>query len=257
MRSNRVVAFAHDLVGAKILNFLLDAFSSDVKFVVINGSDEKSQPVFEVIKKHSFDSEKILCYSEDLANILLKLHDKEPFDYFLLLWWPKIISDNIINIPKKAVINTHPSLLPYCRGKDPNFWSLVEDAPFGVSLHEVETGIDNGPVICQREIPKTWLDNGKTLYEKSLKEIVQLFMDNYAKIRTGNYITLSQDLKQGSFHLRKELDPASEISLNKNYTGRELLNLLRARTFSDHPGCWFEENGKIYEVKIDIKNKVV
>jgi len=43
--------------------------------------------------------------------------------------------------------------------------------------------------------------------------------------------------------------------LNGNYTGREILNLLRARTFTGHPACYFNEDGVKYEVRIDIRRE--
>jgi methionyl-tRNA formyltransferase len=49
------------------------------------------------------------------------------------------------------------------------------------------------------------------------------------------------------------LDAASLIKLDELYSGRELINLLRARTFSGHPGCWFIDNGIRYEVSIEIR----
>ena len=52
------------------------------------------------------------------------------------------------------------------------------------------------------------------------------------------------------------MDLASKIDINKSYTAKQLLNLLRARTFQGHPSCWFEDvDGQEYEVKIQIKRK--
>ena len=75
-----------------------------------------------------------------------------------------------------------------------------------------------------------------------------------SNIRKGQFETVIQD-GGGSFHLADELEPASEIVLDKKYEGRHLLNLLRARTFDNHPSCYFEENGQIYEVRVSINKK--
>ena len=64
------------------------------------------------------------------------------------------------------------------------------------------------------------------------------------------YIAEPQDLDKVSFHLRNELKHASEIDLSKQYTGRELINLLRARTFPPYPGCWFRDKEKKYEIRV-------
>ena len=59
----------------------------------------------------------------------------------------------------------------------------------------------------------------------------------------------------GSFHYAKEIDPASEIDLEKEYKAKELLNLLRARTFPPYPSCYFYYNGERYCVTVSIKKE--
>ena len=54
---------------------------------------------------------------------------------FFLLWWPFILK-NSLNIPKNGTINIHPSHLPYFKGKDPNFWAILNSGPYGVSIHQ-------------------------------------------------------------------------------------------------------------------------
>ena len=68
-----------------------------------------------------------------------------------LLWWPKIIKKDLIEIPSSGVINIHPSYLPFCRGKDPNYWALRDDLKFGVSIHKVTPGIDDGPILFRKK----------------------------------------------------------------------------------------------------------
>ena len=60
----------------------------------------------------------------------------------ILAWWPKIISNKLINLPRKGFINLHNSFLPFNRGKHPYFWAFYEDSPYGVTIHKVDEGID-------------------------------------------------------------------------------------------------------------------
>jgi methionyl-tRNA formyltransferase len=169
-----------------------------------------------------------------------------------LAWWAYILKEPIIKLPKVGVLNFHPSFLPYNRGKNYNFWTIVEDCPFGVTIHFVDIGIDTGDIIFQEQIYKTWEDNGKTLYVKAQQAIINLFIKNYNNIITGNYQRQQQNLTEGSFHTAKELDMASIIDLNKTYTAKELINLIRARTFEPHPSCWFDDNGEKFEIRVQI-----
>jgi methionyl-tRNA formyltransferase len=174
-------------------------------------------------------------------------------DLLILAWWPKILPKSVIDIPRRGVVNFHPSWLPHNRGKHYNFWTLVEDSPFGVSLHLVNEEIDQGAILFQAPIKKTWEDNGGTLYEAAKRTMIALFEARYDDLVTGNYVPRQQDLGAGSFHLARELEPASEVFLDKSYEGRELLNLLRARTFAGKPSCYFHDGGKKYEVRISIE----
>lgn len=175
-------------------------------------------------------------------------------DLGLLLWWPRIIKPPLIGLPKRGFVNTHPSFLPYNRGKHYNFWAIVEQAPFGVTLHLVEEGVDTGAIIAQTPLAQSWEDTGATLHTRAREAMVSLVKQTYPLLRTGAYAVRPQDLAQGSFHKASELEPASRIALDAPTTARELLNRLRARTFPGYPGCRFEEDGRTYEVTVSIKD---
>jgi methionyl-tRNA formyltransferase len=173
-------------------------------------------------------------------------------DLIILAWWPYLLREPLLSLPRLGCLNFHPSYLPYNRGKHPNFWSLVEETPFGVTLHFADTGVDTGDIAFQSRIDTTWEDTGETLYRKAQCEIVRLFRDVFPRIQKGEIPRLPQDLSEGSFHRARELEPASRIDMDRSYRGRELLNLLRARTFSGYPGAWFVENGQRFEVRVQI-----
>ncbi len=192
------------------------------------------------------------------SELLTSIADGHPliapggFDLGLLAWWPHIVKDNILDLSRRGFLNFHPSFLPYGRGKNPNFWALVGDTPFGVSIHWVDGSIDGGDIAFQKTIEKSWGDNGQSLYEKSKKEIVALFRECLPRILAGDVPRIPQP--GFPVHYARELDPASHIDLNREYRARDLLNLLRARTFAGYPGCWFTEDGKKYEVRVNITN---
>ncbi len=244
------VIFADNKVGLECVRFLLENYIDDISYIVV--TDEISL-VYKYLIKINFNIEKII-FNSDVSNKLFT-QDKKIFDYFLLLWWPFILKKDIFSIPKYGTINTHPSLLPYNRGKHYNFWNIVEDVPFGVTLHFINQDVDSGDIVFQNKIEKTWEDTGESLYYKAQESIIELFIMNYSKICAMNYTIIKQNLDEGTFHYAKELDSVSKLDLDRCYTARELLNLLRARTFTGHPKCFFEENGKEYEVEIKIKEK--
>jgi methionyl-tRNA formyltransferase len=124
-----------------------------------------------------------------------------------------------------------------------------------VSLHFIDASVDTGDLLAQQPIPYDWEDSGGTLHGKATKAIVNLFKESYPDFRQLKFQRRKQDSDKGTFHLSKELDPASHIDLDKQYRARDLLNLLRARTFPGFPACWFDDDDGQFEVRVEIKRK--
>ena len=150
----------------------------------------------------------------------------------------KLIKKETLSLSKEGFYNLHPSLLPFSKGKHPNFWTIRNEEPYGVSIHKVEEEIDTGEIIAQKSIPYDWEDNGGTLYKKSEKECIKLFKKTFPKI-LYNKITKTIKNSGGSFHLGKEMFLESEIDLEKSYKAKDLFNLLRARTFKGNQAVGF------------------
>jgi methionyl-tRNA formyltransferase len=239
----KLLLLADNVVGLSITNYLLDCYPEDVLLVVTTQKNE----IYSAVKKMGIS----VCIYESEENVLSKLKGK--VDLGVLAWWPKILRNLLLKCPQYGFVNTHPSLLPYNRGKHYNFWALVEQAPFGVTLHQVDSGVDTGNIIAQKEICYDWCDTGESLYFKAQTAMISLFCQNYPALRTGNFQSTPQEKTIGSFHHSSEIEQASHIDLDKMYRSRDLINLLRARTFEDHPGCWFEEAGNRYEISIKIR----
>lgn len=233
----KLLLMAHDVVGTRIANFLLNNYKKDLYLVVTT----EENYIFRECMRFSVP-----------VRIDGKGYPVPKVDLGILAWWPHIIKKELIEYPKHGFINTHPSYLPYNRGKHYNFWALVEQAPFGVTLHRVEEGIDSGAIIAQRKIPYGWTDTGETLYYKAQDAMVELFMDNYPKLRKLKFRERKQPAG-GSFHKAEEISFASQIFLDREYKARDLINLLRARTFPLKPSCWFKDKGHEYEITTTIR----
>ncbi len=100
------------------------------------------------------------------------------------------------------------SYLPYNRGSHPNFWSFVEGTPSGVTIHEVNKGIDTGKIIAQKKINFKLKKNSKITFFQSYKilfnELEKLFLKNLKNLITGNYKTCKQPYS-GTVHYKNEL----------------------------------------------------
>lgn len=242
----RNLVLADSDIGYGIISWLIDGYPTDLALVVVT----EENAVFDLCRRCGIPT---VVFTDEAAIVATLRERGENLDFGFTLWWPKLVKSSLLELPRGGFVNTHPSLLPHARGKHYNFWTIVEEAPFGVSLHLLDKGVDTGPVIAQEPIPYDWEDTGASLYQKAKEAMPLLFRDCYPRLRTGNLNARPQDKDAGSFHRAKELDPASWIELDRHYAARELFNLLRARTFPGHPSCRFVDGGRTYEVRVNIE----
>jgi len=247
----RIALFAADRVGTEISKFFYEK-NEPLSCLVIDSKDPKNFNDQIINYFRSTGGSRIIAsdsiYEPKTIKALRNLH----LDLILLAWWPYIIKSELLRLPRIGCLNFHPSYLPFNRGKHYNFWSIVEDVPFGVTIHWVTEEIDAGDIAFQTLIETSWEDTGETLYHRAQSEIIRLFVKNFRLIKRGKIPRIPQDLEQGSFHYGHEIEKASMINLDQDYNARHLLNLIRARTFPPFPGVRFIENGKMYEVQIRI-----
>jgi methionyl-tRNA formyltransferase len=77
------------------------------------------------------------------------LHEEE-YDLFIVASYGKMIPDDILTLPKKGVLNVHPSLLPKYRGPSPIESALLDGVmTTGVSIMKLDAGMDTGPILAQ------------------------------------------------------------------------------------------------------------
>ena len=79
--------------------------------------------------------------------------------------YPRIIKPHLISQYKK-LYNIHPGYLPWGRGYYPIFWALFEQTPCGITIHEITEGVDEGPIVMQREVEYFSYDTGDSLYRR-------------------------------------------------------------------------------------------
>ena len=82
----------------------------------------------------------------------------------------RIIRGNILEYgeARGGVLNSHPGLLPECRGSASPAWSVHENIKIGSSCHFCSTDIDAGDLVGKREIPVRRGDNYHDLCYKTL-----------------------------------------------------------------------------------------
>ena len=185
----------------------------DILFLV---GDEKDSKLTDHLRlKHT------VCYTSELIDEGL-----ETWDLVLAYGYRHILSQEQLALCKRPPINLHISLLPYNKCADPNFWAWYEETPHGVSIHHIDSGVDTGDIIVQKELS---FKEGTTLsksYYKLKEELEDLFVINSDKILSYSYIPQRQ-IGNGTFHYAKEL-PKFEGGWNQTIV--EIVNLINEHT---------------------------
>lgn len=64
--------------------------------------------------------------------------------------WPKILKQPILRVPRFCVIGSHPTALPFNRGRHPLHWEIVLGFSKSVlSLFRMDEGVDTGRILLQ------------------------------------------------------------------------------------------------------------
>lgn len=84
---------------------------------------------------------------------------------------PVVFKDKLLTLPQKGCINLHCSYLPHYAGVMPSFWTLYKnEKSTGVTVHYMDTKIDNGKILGQEKVMISPDETMKTLIEKT-KEV--------------------------------------------------------------------------------------
>lgn len=134
--------------------------------------------------------------TSEVVNLLKKINA----DVFIVAAYNKIISEEIISIPKFKTIGVHPSLLPNYRGPSPIQTAILNsDKKTGVDLFLIDKGIDHGPVLVSVECDILEKDNYLTLEEKLATLGAKLLIENLQKYLNGKLKATEQDHSKATF----------------------------------------------------------
>ncbi len=152
-------------------------------------------PLNAILSEAGYD---VVCIESQIDESYIKSGN---FDFLISYGYRHIISaEKLAYFQPARAVNLHISYLPYNRGADPNFWSLYEDTPRGVSIHYMDAGIDTGDIIAQTEVAfDERIDTLATSYRKLQEAMVQLFLVNYKNILSGKS-NASKQRHTGTYH---------------------------------------------------------
>jgi methionyl-tRNA formyltransferase len=170
-------------------------------------------------------------------------------DVALVLAYGRILPPDVLATPRQGCLNLHASLLPRHRGAAPIQWALIEqDQSTGISLMQMDEGLDTGPVYTRHELAIEATDNTGTLTDKLGTLAAHVVETDLRAVVEGRLIAVAQDPSQVTLAppLRHE-DQIIDFSLTANAI------LGKIRGLSPKPGAFTTLRGrrlKLLEVAV-------
>lgn len=245
----RVIFLGNNQLAVRVLKYLKSQPQQLVGLVVHpKGKAKRRNKLLQLAKLP-----KTRIFQGDLINdpeTIKQIKALEP-DLLVSVMFGYILKKEILSAAKYGAVNLHPAYLPFNRGAHPNVWSIIEETPAGVTLHTIDEGIDTGKILAQEKVKVEPTDTGRSLYWNLEQAAYELFIKTWPKLVKGKLAAKSQN-PGGSEHQVKDLHKLDEINLDKKCTGKELINMLRARTFPPYKGAYFKAGGKKIFVRVKL-----
>ena len=161
-------------------------------------------------------------------------------DAMVVVGYGQIISQNIIDIPPRGIINVHASLLPKYRGAAPIQWAIANgETRTGVTTMRIDAGLDTGDMLLNWETEigpeEDALELGSRLAAAGAQLLVETLRDDPPPVK--------QEPDQASYApiLKKE-----DGLIDWNWPARKIFNL--SRGFLPWPGAYSFFRGQIFHV---------
>jgi methionyl-tRNA formyltransferase len=173
-------------------------------------------------------------------------------DFMISVQYHDILKQHHIDRAKEIAVNLHMAPLPEYRGCNQFTIALLnEDTTFGVTLHQLDVGIDSGDMLFEHRFdipPKAWVND---LVQLAGVHSVDLFANSLDSLFAQTYTKVTQQsliAQRGtSLNYRKGINKLKKIDLNnpKEHIQRQI----RATSMPGFPGPYFEVEGVRFTVK--------
>ncbi len=182
----RIVIHGQQAFGKAVLEKLLDRDEEIVGVFCAPGKEgAPTDPLKEFALEKGLPVHQPASWKTDEALDLIKSF--EP-DLCVMAYVTLMVSDAVLNAPTHGTIQYHPSLLPRHRGPSSINWPIIQGAAkTGISIFWPDQGLDEGPILIQKEVPIAPDDTLGSLYFNHLFPMgVEAMIEGVDLVRDGN-----------------------------------------------------------------------
>ncbi len=165
-------------------------------------------------------------------------------DIFVVVAYGRLLTQEILDIPKMLCMNVHGSLLPKYRGAAPVNWAILNgEKETGVTIQKMVLGLDAGDIIAREKMRIDDDENAAQLRQRMALVGAKLLAEVLDQWPSGRFSLIPQDetLVSWAPKLTKEM---GKIDWKK--TARSFIDQVRG--LAPWPGAYTFYNGKILKI---------
>lgn len=179
------------------------------------------------------------------AGVVTEIRQLEP-DLLVVIGWTRLLSDELLRVPRIATLGFHASLLPKYRGRAPVNWAIINgERETGNTLMVLDPEADTGDIVAQRRIPIEIDDDCATVYAKVSATEVDMLTEALAEIdRTGTLTRRPQEHSEATVMPKRR--PEDGL-IDWSRTTAELHDWVRALT-EPYPGAFTHRGSDVITI---------
>ncbi len=166
-------------------------------------------------------------------EFVAKISALEP-DLSVVAAYGHILSPEVLEVPEGGSVNLHASLLPELRGAAPVNWAIMRGHDrTGVTIMKMTEGMDEGPILLQREVPIDDEDTATGLYIRLAEVGAEALVEALALMEAGLLEAREQDHDRATYAPKVDRKTAR---IDWNRPARAVANHIRGMDMV--PGAW-------------------
>ncbi len=171
-------------------------------------------------------------------------------DIIFVIGWTRLVSAEILEIPRFGCIGMHASLLPRFRGRAPVNWVIIHnEKETGNTAMQLNEGVDTGKMVAQKGFPISMADTCQTVYHKVARAGREMIVEILDAVNAGNLPSIQQNDAEAT-EMPKRRPEDGIVDWQKG--ALDLFNFVRALTHP-YPGAFSYLRGRklfIWEARI-------
>jgi len=121
-------------------------------------------------------------------------------DLMVVVAYGLILPPAVLALPRLGCVNLHASILPRWRGAAPIQRAILAgDAETGVTLMQMEAGLDTGPVLAEVRTPISEHETGGSLHDRLSQLAAELLARHLDDLEAGRLTPVVQDESLASY----------------------------------------------------------